>query len=347
MAELSSPAYAHKYFVDGSPTAWDAYFGGWKTVLVGTTGAAARRCSRSTSRRPTRSASATCCGRSTPRRRSAPARRSTPSTPGASASRSARRWLPSCETAIGRQSSATGYGSASNEASLYVVRISDGQLIRRNRHRIGTAARRMASARRRFTTSTATTSTTSSTRRTCSATSGSSALADSDAGSWKIAYDAADGFPKGAPLFQARNATNGVQPSRHGSSWPPPPPASPDSWCCSATGRFFAVGDNTDTTRQSFYGIWDNGSPVAGRGALQEQTGGHRHDRPARRQGPTVRTVSSMQSGLAPASAAGTSTCRPRLERVIGTAVVRTTRVIFTDADPVGRTRANSAARAG
>jgi len=29
------------------------------------------------------------------------------------------------------------------------------------------------------------------------------------------------------------------------------------------TGRFFAVGDNTDTTRQSFYGIWDNGSPVS------------------------------------------------------------------------------------
>lgn len=45
---LTSPGYAspsppaHKYFVDGSPTAWDAYLGAtptWKTVLVGSLGA--------------------------------------------------------------------------------------------------------------------------------------------------------------------------------------------------------------------------------------------------------------------------------------------------------------------
>lgn len=45
---LKAPAYSapnppgHKYFVDGSPTAWDAYWGGtptWKTVLVGSLGA--------------------------------------------------------------------------------------------------------------------------------------------------------------------------------------------------------------------------------------------------------------------------------------------------------------------
>lgn len=37
---LTVPGYTHKYFVDGSPTAWDAYWGGsWKTVLVGSLGA--------------------------------------------------------------------------------------------------------------------------------------------------------------------------------------------------------------------------------------------------------------------------------------------------------------------
>jgi type IV pilus assembly protein PilY1 len=37
---LTDPAYTHKYFVDGSPTAWDAYWGtSWKTVLVGSLGA--------------------------------------------------------------------------------------------------------------------------------------------------------------------------------------------------------------------------------------------------------------------------------------------------------------------
>jgi type IV pilus assembly protein PilY1 len=39
---LTSPTYSHKYFVDGSPTSWDAYWGAtptWKTVLVGGLGA--------------------------------------------------------------------------------------------------------------------------------------------------------------------------------------------------------------------------------------------------------------------------------------------------------------------
>lgn len=37
---LTSPTYSHKYFVDSSPTAWDAYWGTtWKTVLAGSLGA--------------------------------------------------------------------------------------------------------------------------------------------------------------------------------------------------------------------------------------------------------------------------------------------------------------------
>jgi len=40
LRQLTSPSYAHKYFVDGSPTSWDAYWGGsWKTVLTGGLGA--------------------------------------------------------------------------------------------------------------------------------------------------------------------------------------------------------------------------------------------------------------------------------------------------------------------
>lgn len=40
LADLTSPSYGHRYFVDGSPTAWDAYLGGaWKTLLVGSLGA--------------------------------------------------------------------------------------------------------------------------------------------------------------------------------------------------------------------------------------------------------------------------------------------------------------------
>lgn len=40
---LASPLYTHLYFVDGSPSATDAYLNGsWKTVLVGSTGAGGR-----------------------------------------------------------------------------------------------------------------------------------------------------------------------------------------------------------------------------------------------------------------------------------------------------------------
>lgn len=36
---LARPTYGHKFFVDGTPTIGDYYDGGWKTALVGTTGA--------------------------------------------------------------------------------------------------------------------------------------------------------------------------------------------------------------------------------------------------------------------------------------------------------------------
>ena len=43
LSALASPDYNHRYFVDGSPSAGDAYIGGaWKTVLVGSTGAGGR-----------------------------------------------------------------------------------------------------------------------------------------------------------------------------------------------------------------------------------------------------------------------------------------------------------------
>ncbi len=43
LANLSDPGYTHQYFVDGSPQAGDAnILGGWKTILVGNSGAGAR-----------------------------------------------------------------------------------------------------------------------------------------------------------------------------------------------------------------------------------------------------------------------------------------------------------------
>jgi len=40
--ELSDPAYSHRFYVDGPPTGRDVYIGGWRSVVVGTTGAGGR-----------------------------------------------------------------------------------------------------------------------------------------------------------------------------------------------------------------------------------------------------------------------------------------------------------------
>lgn len=43
MAQLSSPDYTHRYYVDGAPTVSDVYINGqWRTILVGTLGAGGR-----------------------------------------------------------------------------------------------------------------------------------------------------------------------------------------------------------------------------------------------------------------------------------------------------------------
>ncbi|MFZ6674978.1 pilus assembly protein [Undibacterium sp. Xuan67W] len=42
LPSLADPAYTHKFYVNGTPTIADAYLGGWKTVLVGSTGAGGR-----------------------------------------------------------------------------------------------------------------------------------------------------------------------------------------------------------------------------------------------------------------------------------------------------------------
>ena len=49
-AQLTDLPYTHRYYVDGSPTVGDVFYGGaWHTLLVaGHAGRRARACSRST-----------------------------------------------------------------------------------------------------------------------------------------------------------------------------------------------------------------------------------------------------------------------------------------------------------
>ncbi len=81
---------------------------------------------------------------------------------------------------------------------------------------------------------------------------------------WEVAFS-------GAPLFQARYGAQ-VQPITGGLEISSGPGGGIS--VLFGTGRFFVQGDNTDTSVQSLYGIWDNLSdtPVSGRDVLVNQS---------------------------------------------------------------------------
>ena len=71
---------------------------------------------------------------------------------------------------------------------------------------------------------------------------------------WQVAYQS--GGAK-LPLFTARNANNQVQPITGQVEIGPAPPGKSGVMLFFGTGRYFATGDNSDKTVQSFYALWD------------------------------------------------------------------------------------------
>ncbi|MFZ6657583.1 pilus assembly protein [Undibacterium sp. TJN19] len=72
------------------------------------------------------------------------------------------------------------------------------------------------------------------------------------------------------PLFIAKDSTNKLQPIT-GKITVGRNPVS-GYMVYFGTGQYLGVPDLTDTSQQSFYGIWDNGATVSGRSVLQGQT---------------------------------------------------------------------------
>jgi type IV pilus assembly protein PilY1 len=161
-------------------------------------------------------------------------------------------------------------------------------------------------------------------------------LTGNNPSNWNIAFGTATGFPNGQPLFQARSGANAVQPISARIELAKPPTGKPGIMVLFGTGRFFAVGDNTDTTGQSFYGIWDNFStPVTAtdRSTLQAQT--------VTSTTMTVRGVANTAVRNVSSNAVDWTTKRgwyldlpASMERVIGAAAVRDGRAIFTTLIP-------------
>lgn len=335
LASLADPAYAHRYFVDGSPTAWDAFVGGaWKTVLIGTTGAGAKSIFALDVTDP----DAFDAGKvlweinaSTPTRARDAAPPNYAGDLGFTLGQGVVVKLNNGEWGV---VFGNGYRSANDRAVLYIVRAADGTLIRKIDTGVGGAATPNGLG-----------------TPTLHDANGDNVydyayatdmlgnvwkfdLTSSNPTTWGIAFGAASGFPSGAPLFQARNAGGQVQPIQAKVELARPPLGVPGVIVLFGTGRFFTTTDNIDTTGQSFYGILDNGTRVTStdRSQLVQQT---------------VSTVNvDFRGVLTPLRDVSTNpidwtTKRGwyldlpvSKERVIGPAIVRTGRVIFTTLVP-------------
>ena len=346
MPLLADTNYSHRYYVDGAPTAWDAYIGtNWKTVLTGTTGAGGKSVFALDVTNPASFSASDVLweiNRATPYRSTGSPRDA------ADPQYGTRLHNTVGQVVVAKLNNGewaaifgNGYPSADDltaglvrAGSLYVVRVADGTLIRRIDTGVG-----------------ATSTPNGLGTPTLHDVNGDDVydtvyapdmrgnvwkfdLSSSDPANWSIAFAVDTGYPNGRPLFTARSGSGGVQPISARVELATPPPGKAGIMVVFGTGRFFAVGDNTDATGQTFYGIWDNGAPVTAtdRGTLQAQTISTASI-DLRGVTTTVRNVSSNTVDWT--TKRGWYMDLPTsLERVIGGAAVRDNRVIFTTLVP-------------
>lgn len=280
---LTQPIYGHRYFVDGSPTAWDAYFQNpraseasatWKTVLLGTTGAGARGVFAIDVTNPDAVDATKILWE---------INKDTPNSLKVSGAEdpnySADLGFTIGEASVGRMNNGewvavfgNGYRSPNNRAVLYVVRLSDGALLRKFDTGAGSAGSPNGLG-------TPTLVDRNGDQIIDYAYAGDQLgnvwkfdLTSNSASSWSIAFG-------GLPLFQARSAGGVAQPIsvRIRTARKPASATSVTSgrMLVFGTGRMWAVGDNLSTAAQTFYGLLDDDnatSPISGRSVLQAQT---------------------------------------------------------------------------
>src|SRR5262249_27988720 len=161
-------------------------------------------------------------------------------------------------------------------------------------------------------------------------------LSGTSASSWNIAFPAVSGFANGAPFFQARSSAtagptgsrNTAQPIQPRIELAGPPSGVTGVMVLFGTGRFIADGDNINDQLQTFYGLLDNGTRITAtdRSTLVQQT---------------ITTLSGNAGRTVSTNTVDFTTKRgwymelpTSMERVIGTALIRVGRVIFTTVIP-------------
>lgn len=249
LSKLTAPSYTHKPFVDGAPTAGDAYFGGsWKTILLGSLGGGGKAIFALDVTNPTSMGAGQVLWEY---------------------SDSADLGYTVGQAQIARLNDGTwaavfgnGYNSASDRAYLYLVNLQTGLLIKKIP--AGTGTSNGLSTPVLYD---------SNGDMTLDAVYAGDLqgnlwkfdLTGSNVATWGVAYG-------GTPLFVARNASAQVQPITSA----PRIGAHPNGGelIHFGTGQYLTLGDTTSSEVQSYYAIWDNGTPVltTDRSELQVQT---------------------------------------------------------------------------
>ncbi len=262
--QLTQPAYSHRYFVDGSPGTGDAYLAnslsdssGWNSVVVsglrgGGKAVFAVDATNPTSDLPARfmweynGQGSNTNGQAVDSRDDMGFTYSQPQV--------VRLNDGNWAAVFGN-----GYNSRNGGVQLYIVRLSDGALIREI-------------------TALATDSDNGLSTPTLVDTDGDRIVDTAYAGDlkgnlWKFDLkSAASSNWSASKLFTAQDSSNQPQPI---TVQPTAVKADGGYWIFLGTGRLLAsedIGAAAMSARQSFYGLWDNGLPISGRNALVAQT---------------------------------------------------------------------------
>ena len=251
LSQLSEPAYSHTYYVDGPPSAGDAYIGGtWKTVLVGGLGGGGKSIYALDITNPD--------------------------------SFSASNVLWEYEDAVGLGFTysqpqiarlnngdwaaifGNGYNSTSDKAFLYIINLQTGALIKKI-----AAGSAMGNGL-----STPTLYDSNGDKIIDTVYAGDLLgnmwkfdLSATTTGSWGVGNG-------GTPAFIATNQSGQVQPITSQPAVMPLTTGIPSGGVMLyfGTGRYLTSTDPNNTDVQSFYGVWDNGAGIVSRNQLQMQS---------------------------------------------------------------------------
>lgn len=324
LKSLTDPAYTHRYFVDGPPVVGDVYLdGAWKTILVGTLGAGGKGIFALDITDPDTFGESKVLWEFT----------------------HADLGYVLGPPVIGRMQDGTwavvlgnGYEGTSKQASLFVVKLSDGSLLQQ----VPTPAGSSTSPN-----GLSTVTLLSDENRTLTHAYGGDLLGNlwkfdltgSQPRNWDVAHKSGN---TAEPLFRAMAGSN-AQPI----TAPPEIGAHPDGdyMVYFGTGKYFEAGDNQGSSTspvQSFYGIWDksgNNTQITktDRSDLQQQTITHEQSFSTSENlrvvsGNAVNWTSKRGWYLdlrSPVTGVGTQG-----ERVVSSALLRHGRVIFTTLIP-------------